>query len=120
MGEIKSYKDLLIWQRGIDLTQEIYTLTNLFPNTEQFGLISQMRRCSISVPSNIAEGFGRESNASFAQFIKISRGTLYELETQILIAKRIGLIENQITFDKLISLISELAKMISGFLKSIK
>ena len=81
MSNINSYKDLKIWQKGIDLVEITYKITISFPKTEQYGLTSQIRRSSVSVPSNIAEGWGRGYNNSFLQFIKIARGSLYELET---------------------------------------
>ena len=81
MSNINSYKDLKTWQKGIDLVEITYKITISFPKTEQYGLTSQIRRSSVSVPSNIAEGWGRGYNNSFLQFIKIASGSLYELET---------------------------------------
>ena len=87
MSSIKSYKDLLIWQKGIQLVKEIYLICKDLPKDEVFGLQSQMKRAAISIPSNIAEGYGRNYTQNYIQFIKIARGSLLELETQIIISK---------------------------------
>jgi four helix bundle protein len=81
----KSYKDLLVWQKGLRLVKMVYQLTAEFPTEERFGLISQMRRCAVSVPSNIAEGQSRRTAGEFVQFISHAEGSLAELETQCLI-----------------------------------
>jgi len=119
MGEFKTYKDLLIWQKGISLVKEVYACTETFPADEKFGLTSQIRRSAVSIPSNIAEGWGRESNASNVQFLKISRGSLTELETQLIIAFELNFIEKD-KYDKLIELITEEAKMLNSFIASVK
>ncbi len=118
MGVINSYKDLLIWQKGIEIVKEIYLLCKDLPNDEIYGLQSQMKRASISIPSNIAEGYGRNSTNSYIQFIKIARGSLLELETQIIITKELNLIsDNQ--YDKIINLITEESKMLNAFINSL-
>jgi four helix bundle protein len=119
MGEFKTYKDLLIWQKGISLVKEVYRCTETFPADEKFGLTSQIRRSAVSIPSNIAEGWGRESNASNVQFLKIARGSLTELETQLIIAFELNFIEKD-KYDKLIELITEEAKMLNSFIASVK
>lgn len=86
MGEIKSYQDLLIWQKGKEITLKVYQLTNSFPKEELYALTSQIRRCSISIPSNIAEGWGRGTDKNIINFLSISKGSIYELETQLIIA----------------------------------
>lgn len=78
-----------MWQKGIELVKEVYKITNDFPNHETYGLTSQMRRCAVSVPSNIAEGFRRQHSKEFKQFLSIALGSLAELETQIVIAKEL-------------------------------
>jgi len=88
---MQTYKDLIVWQKSIKLTVEIYRLTALFPSEEKFGITSQMRRCVISIPSNVAEGFGRRGKKENAQFINIAYGSATELETQIIIAKELKL-----------------------------
>lgn len=85
-ASIKSYKDLLVWQRGLKLVKAVYQLTARFPTDERFGLVSQLRRAAVSVPSNIAEGQSRRTPGEFAQFIGHAEGSLAELETQILIS----------------------------------
>ena len=93
MGLIKTYKDLDIWQKGMDLSVLIYEVTKKFPVDEKFGLISQMRRCAVSIPSNIAEGSARNSYKEFVKFLHIALGSLAELETQLLLATRLGYLE---------------------------
>ena len=113
---IKSYKELKVWQKSFDLVFDIYTLMKDMPISEQYGLTSQIKRCSISIPSNIAEGFGRNSQKSFSQFLKISRGSLLELETQLLISQKLELI----VIDKIIySKIENLSKMLNSLIKKI-
>ena len=84
--KIESFKDLIVWQKGIELVNEIYKVTKHFPKEELFGLTSQARRAAISVPANIAEGLGRGTNKNYIQFLEISRGSLYELNTLIIIS----------------------------------
>lgn len=94
MGDrLQSYRDLLVWQKSIELVTEIYRLTEHFPKTEMFGLTNQMRRSAISIPSNIAEGYARRSRAEYLQFLRIAFGSGAELETQILISQNLGLFE---------------------------
>jgi len=119
MGNINSYKDLKIWQKGIELVEVIYKITISFPQNEQYGLTSQIRRSSVSVPSNIAEGWGRGYNNNFLQFIKIARGSLYELETQLIIAYKIQLI-TKVDFEIIQNLILIESKMINSFIATLK
>lgn len=85
---IKSYKDLRVWQQGMELVNAIYELTSAFPKDEIFGLTNQMRRAAVSIPSNIAEGHTRESTKEYVHFVSVARGSLAELETQCLIAQQ--------------------------------
>ena len=87
-----NYNNLHIWQQAMDLVEEIYKLTASFPIEEKFGLVSQMTRAAVSIPSNIAEGAGRNSDKDFAHFISIAIGSLYELNTQIVLSERLGYI----------------------------
>ena len=87
---VKSYRDLLIWQKGIQLTVLIYRISKAFPREEIYGLTSQMRRCAVSIPSNIAEGAGRLNTPEYKQFLGIARGSSFELQTQLVIAKELG------------------------------
>lgn len=88
---VRSYRDLLVWQKGMDLAAEVYRLSRTWPREEAYGLTSQARRAAAAVPANIAEGYGRQSTASYGQFLKIARGSLNELETHLLLAERVGL-----------------------------
>lgn len=89
---INSFKDLIVWQKSMELVEKVYKITESFPTKEQFGLISQMRRAAVSIPSNIAEGYGRNSTGSYIQFLSIARGSLLELETQLELSKRLNFI----------------------------
>jgi four helix bundle protein len=93
MKRVESFEDLEIWQLGMDLLVEIYALTRTLPDSERFNLISQANRAVVSIPCNIAEGWGRGRSAGQAQFVRISRGSLYELLTLLLAIKRLGLDE---------------------------
>ena len=115
---MKSFRDLQIWQRGLDLSILIYGHTVNFPKEEQFGLTSQLRRASTSVPLNIAEGWGRCSNKSFANFLKIARGSLFEVETILEICFRLDYINNE-TINTLRNEIEQIGKMINSFIKKL-
>ena len=86
---VKTYRDLLVWQKAINFVTEIYQITKSFPNNELYGLIGQMRRCAVSVPSNIAEGYGRKSTNDYLRFLQISMGSIYELQTHLEIARNL-------------------------------
>lgn len=107
---MKTYKDLLVWQKSIDLVVEMYRVTGLFPIEERFGLISQMRRAAVSVSSNIAEGYGRRNRRENAQFVNIAFGSATELETQIIISKKLHFAESQ--WKKLDDLLVEVLRML--------
>jgi len=92
-NETQSYKDLVVWEKGISLAKMIYQLTATFPSEEKFGLVSQMRRASVSIPSNIAEGQARHTTGEFIQFISHAEGSAAELETQIILAVELGFSE---------------------------
>ena len=86
---IKRHRKLSVWQKAIELTEHIYVFTQLLPDDERFGLTSQMRRCSVSIPSNIAEGASRHSDKEFLRFLNIAKGSLAELETQLILCSRL-------------------------------
>jgi len=86
--KVKDYKDLIVWQKGIEIVDKIYSMTNSFPKDELYGLVSQMRKAAVSIPSNIAEGFARQHNKEYKQFLYISLGSCAELDTQLIIAHR--------------------------------
>jgi len=108
---MNSYKDLLVWQKSIDLVVEIYHLTKLFPVEEKFCLVSQMRRSVVSITSNIAEGYARKNRRENAQFINIAYGSAVELETQIIISCKLNIINNN-QWEKASSLLIEVQKML--------
>ncbi|HWB52586.1 MAG TPA: four helix bundle protein [Tepidisphaeraceae bacterium] len=112
------YRELIAWQRAMDLVVEVYRITQQFPQTEIYGLSNQLRRAAVSIPSNIAEGQGRGGATDFARYLRISNGSRQEVETQIRIARRLGYI-NDITMDDLIKLTEETGRLLSGLLKSI-
>lgn len=118
MTHIQSYKDLLIWQKGIDLVKSIYLLCKELPKEEVYGLQSQKKRAAISVPSNIAEGYGRNYTQNYIQFLRMARGSLLELETQLIISKELKLIGCKL-YQKVQGLIIEENKMLNAFIKSI-
>lgn len=120
MSEIRSYKDLLIWQKGIKIVSLIYQLVKSFPKEELFALTSQLKRASVSIPSNIAEGYGRNTDKSFSHFLNISRGSLFEIETQLIIANDLGFITSQILYKEILNQIEEESKMINAFSKTLK
>lgn len=96
MGEkIKSFRDLDVWKKGIDIVKDVYKTTGSFPKQETFGLVSQMQRCSVSIPSNIAEGFNRFHNKEYRQFLYVALGSCAELETQIEIAMELKYVNEQ-------------------------
>lgn len=103
-------KDLKIWNKAIDLAIRIYDVSGRFPSDERFGLISQIRRCAISIPSNISEGAGRNTKGEFKQFLGIANGSCYELQTQIVIAQKLGFIDD-VDCNKILDSIDELQKM---------
>ena len=109
-----NFKKLDIWTRSMDLASEIYSLTNTFPSNERFGLISQMQRSAVSIPSNIAEGSAKSSNKDFSRFLEISIGSSFELETQLILASRLNYVEDGI-YNSTQNNINELQKMIIGF-----
>jgi four helix bundle protein len=88
--KVTHFKDLLVWQKGMELAERVYRLTTKFPGDERFGLVSQMRRAAVSVPSNISEGQARQSTKEFLQFISHAMGSLAELETQVILAERLN------------------------------
>jgi four helix bundle protein len=116
---IQSFRDLKVWQKSMELTVAVYGLTQSFPREETFGLTSQLRRSAISIPSNIAEGQGRLNTREFQQFLGIARGSNCELQTQLEIARRIGLGNSQLLNDAE-SLSHEIGKMIFTILGKLR
>ena len=118
-SKIKSYRELLIWQKSILVVTNIYKLTRDFPKEELFGITSQMRRCAISIPSNIAEGFGRNSQGDFKRFLNISLGSIYELQTQIEISQNLEYLNTE-NYKYLMESCVELEKMMNSLVSKIK
>ncbi|PVH25621.1 four helix bundle protein [Sphingobacterium corticibacter] len=112
-----SHKDLKVWQESMNLVVEIYAKLNDFPKEELFGLTSQVKRAVVSIPSNIAEGAGRQSNAEYVRFLYIALGSASELETQIEIARRLGFITESATFE---ARVRQIKSMLSSLIKSLK
>ena len=114
-----THKDLTLWKKGIELVKHIYLITDSFPKSERFGLVSQMRRCVISIPSNIAEGCGRNSDNELIHFLYVALGSTSELETQIIISVELNFLDNEKATECL-SLLNEIIRMITSLIKSIK
>lgn len=119
MAYIKSYKELIVWQKAIKLVKEIFILTDKFPRSELYGLISQMRRAAVAIPSNIAEGYGRKSSKEYAQFYSISYGSALELETQIIISKELSFTPTQ-NFGKVDLLLEEVSRMLNSMISRMR
>ncbi|AEI50524.1 four helix bundle protein [Runella slithyformis] len=111
--KVKSYRELRVWQQSVDFCVKVYKVTNLFPKEELYGLTSQIRRASVSIPSNIAEGQTRNTTGEFSQFLGISKGSLAEVNTQSEIAKRLGFLPNE-SFQLFENEIETIGKMLNA------
>ncbi len=116
---VRSFRDLIVWQKAIALVTRTYQLTKTFPKDEQYGLTSQLRRSAVSVPSNIAEGHGRLSTGEFRQFLGHARGSLHEFQTQIVIAVNLGYLGGE-QREELLRSSAELDRMLNGLLSSLQ
>jgi four helix bundle protein len=116
--KIKNYQELNIWKRSVEMAIEIYNTSKNFPKEDLYGLTSQMRRASVSIPSNIAEGFNRYQNKEFRQFLYVSLGSCAEVETQLFIAQRLNYVDQE-KASKLIKELGEIGKMINSLIKKI-
>lgn len=116
---MRNFRELQIWQRGIEIVVAVYKLTTLLPSEEKFGLKSQLQRAAVSIPSNIAEGCSRESDADFKKFLEYSIGSAFEIETQITAIEKLNLLPKE-ELHSALNLISEEQKMISSFISSTK
>lgn len=119
MTYLKSYKELIVWRKSIQLVKEIYIFTKKFPSSELYGLTSQIRRAAISIPSNIAEGYGRKSFKEYLQFVSIAYGSALELETQIFIAKELNFAIHK-DYTNVESLLDEVARMLNSMIYKMK
>ena len=116
---IESYRDLRVWQQAMDLAEACYRLTGTFPKDELFGITGQIRRASVSIAANIAEGYGRESTGSYGQFLRVAQGSLKELETHLLLAEQVQLVHA----DALVSAYSmtdEIGRMLRALIRSLQ
>ena len=116
---MKTFRDLLVWQKSMIFVTEIYKVSKSFPKEELFGLTSQIRRCAVSIPSNISEGYGREGVNDYLRFLNIAIASLFELQTQLEIAFNLEYVEKD-RFEKLYELSREIERMLSSFIRSIK
>jgi four helix bundle protein len=115
--EVHSYRDLIAWQKGVDLVSAVYEQTKLLPADERFGLVVQMRRCAVSIPSNIAEGWGRHRGADYIRFLFIARGSIYELSTQAEICLRLGYPGE---WDTILASCEQTSRVLHGLIKSVQ
>lgn len=115
---LKSYKDLIVYQKGYSLSLEIYKVTKDYPQDERFGLISQMRRSAISIPCNIAEGYSRKNIKEYIQFLYVAYGSCSELETLLSLSQDLGLLGSE-KYSKLYALQEEVSKLLNGLIKSL-
>lgn len=113
---VRSYKELNVWKKGVDLVEETYRISVEFPNSEIYGLTSQIGRCAVSIPSNIAEGFRRQHNKEFKQFLSIALGSSAELETQIIIANKLNYVDKRET-DSVCGSIDQISSMLVCLMK---
>jgi four helix bundle protein len=119
MSQIRSHRDLLVWQRAIELVEECYRLTCRFPKSETYGLSSQLQRAAVSVPANIAEGHGRRSTGAYLQHLSIAYGSLAELETHLEISQRLGYVAVNHSI-KASELLEETRRMLAGLIRSLE
>lgn len=116
---VRSYRDLLAWQKAMDLVEMVYNITRDWPKDEIYGLTSQIRRAVVSIPSNIAEGQGRASTREFLHHLSIAYGSLCEIETQLLVAQRLGYIQGAIT-ERLLANAAEVGRVLNGLSRSLR
>src|SRR5712691_9181742 len=115
---VRSYRDLIAWQKAMDLVEMVYAATQSWPKEELYGLTSQIRRAVVSIPSNIAEGQGRRSDRDFSRYLSIAYGSLREVETQILIAERLGY-AGEPEVSKIMEMSAEVGKLVNGLANSL-
>lgn len=117
--KVQNYRQLIVWQKAMEMVLRVYQATKAFPKEEIYGLSSQIRRAVVSIPSNIAEGQARKSTAEFLQFLSIAQGSRAEVETQILIAQQLGYVTDS-TAQEILSLSEEVAKLLYALIRSLK
>jgi four helix bundle protein len=114
----KNYRDLVAWQKAMDFVEAVYRVTKTFPREEQYGLTSQLRRCTVSIPSNIAEGQGRGTGPEFAHRLSIAHGSVREAETQLLIGERLGYLSKS-ELDRMLDQAGEVGRLVTGLRNSL-
>jgi len=117
--QVKSYRDLIVWQKAMDMVTLVYRVSADFPPSEQFALTNQIRRAAVSVPSNIAEGYGRRSRTDYIRFLRIASGSLYELQTQLQIAQNLNFTESE-HVAPIDSLSSEIERMLASLITKLE
>jgi four helix bundle protein len=116
---VRSYRDLVVWQKAMDVTVECYRVTKLLPKSEGYGLVSQIQRAAVSVPANIAEGHGREHLGDYLHHLSVANGSLMELETHLLLAGRLAYVPASGT-EKVLGLTAEVGRMLAALTRSLK
>lgn len=116
---MRPHHKLDVWKKSIDFVTKIYKLTSSFPGEEKFGLISQLKRASVSIPSNIAEGAARESKKEFCNFLSIAQGSSSEVETQLIISNKLGYLDNK-NLNEVLEELTDISRMLTGLRKSLK
>ena len=119
MPLLQSYRDLLVWQKGIDLVVIAYKATSGFPKSETYGLISQIRRAATSIPANIAEGYGRGSRKEYLQFLQIAQGSLKELETHVIVSEKLFYLTSSQT-KRVLTETDELGRMLGSLIRKLR
>ena len=119
MSHVRTYRDLLVWHKGMALVTSVYLAARAFPRDEIYGLTSQLRRCAVSIPSNIAEGHSRTTRKEFLRFLEISLGSLFELQTQLEIAKNLSHLAPD-AYNGLDNQSREVERMLTSFMRSLK
>ena len=119
METVRNYRELIVWQKAMDLVALVYQATEQFPKEELYGLTSQVRRSAVSIPSNIAEGQARKSTAEFLNFLSIANGSRAEMETQILLAQRLNYVTTD-TAQPILNLSEEVNRLLNGLMNSLK
>ena len=119
MQKINTYRDLIVWQKSIELAKTIYDNCRSCPEDEKFGLVIQIKRAAVSIPSNIAEGYARNTTKDYLRFLIIALGSAYEVQTQILLSRELGFEKIEKQFDKAMLLLEEIIKMLSSLRKKL-
>ncbi|GDX98953.1 four helix bundle protein [Phycisphaerae bacterium] len=119
MSEIRSHRDLVAWQKAMELASDVMQFTKSLPVEERFGLVSQLRRACVSVPSNIAEGYGRGTTADYIRFLRTARGSLYEIDTQALLCVRFAYV-SQSTYDAILERVNECGRILAALIRSLE